>query len=304
VANLGELPAVATQGMAGLRRCNLPLGLCTSVGATTTAVRVAALAMLAMALLAAPAVAQDDIEVDLELILAVDISLSMDIDEQRLQRDGHVAAIRHPQVVAAIGDGLLGRIALTYLEWAGTASQRVVVPWSVIDGQETADAFADRLAAVPLRRAHRTSISGVLAFADRLFEDNGLRGLRRVIDVSGDGTNNQGMPVTGARDRLVDRGIVINGLAIMIKRGGFGGLFDLENLDEYFEDCVIGGPGAFVIRITDENQFATAIRRKMILEIADAEPRITPTAAHGVREPVDCLIGEKQWQRWRELREW
>jgi hypothetical protein len=290
--------------LAGLGRCNLPLGLCKLAGATAAAVRMAAFALLAMALPAAPAGAQDAIEVDLELILAVDISLSMDVDEQRLQRDGHVAAIRHPQVVAAISDGLLGRIALTYVEWAGTGSERVVVPWSVIDGQETADAFADRLAAVPLRRAHRTSISAVLAFAGGLFEDNGLNGLRRVIDVSGDGANNEGVPVPGARDRLVERGIVINGLAIMIKRGDFGGRFDLEALDEYFEDCVIGGPGAFVIRITDKDQFATAIRRKMIQEIAQAEPRITPTAAQDLREPVDCLIGEKQWQRWQEMRDW
>jgi len=265
------------------------------------AVRLAGMAMLGMALLALPAVAENDVEVDLELVLAVDISLSMDDEEQRLQRDGFIAAIRHPDVIAAIRDGLNGRIALTYLEWAGTASQEVLVPWSLIDGKEAAEAFAEKLAAIPLRGAHRTSISGALQYSRVLFEGSGFRGPRQVVDVSGDGANNQGMPVTVARDRLVDQGIVINGLAIMVERQGVEDFFTLANLDEYFEDCVIGGPGAFVIRITDRNQLAPAIRRKMMLEIAAAEPRISPAAAPVLREPADCLIGETRWRRFREL---
>ena len=265
------------------------------------AVRLAGMAMLGMALLALPAVAENDVEVDLELVLAVDISLSMDDEEQRLQRDGFIAAIRHPDVIAAIRDGLNGRIALTYLEWAGTASQEVLVPWSLIDGKEAAEAFAEKLAAIPLRGAHRTSISGALQYSRVLFEGSGFRGPRQVVDVSGDGANNQGMPVTLARDRLVDQGIVINGLAIMVERQGVEDFFTLSNLDEYFEDCVIGGPGAFVIRITDRNQLAPAIRRKMMLEIAAAEPRISPAAAPVLREPADCLIGETRWRRFREL---
>jgi hypothetical protein len=267
------------------------------------AVRLAGMAMLGMALLALPAVAENDVEVDLELVLAVDISLSMDDEEQRLQRDGFIAAIRHPDVIAAIRDGLNGRIALTYLEWAGTASQEVLVPWSLIDGKEAAEAFAEKLAAIPLRGAHRTSISGALQYSRVLFEGSGFRGPRQVVDVSGDGANNQGMPVTLARDRLVDQGIVINGLAIMVERQGVEDFFTLSNLDEYFEDCVIGGPGAFVIRITDRNQLAPAIRRKMMLEIAAAEPRISPAAAPVLREPADCLIGETRWRRFRELLE-
>jgi hypothetical protein len=265
------------------------------------AVRLAGMAMLGMALLALPAVAENDVEVDLELVLAVDISLSMDDEEQRLQRDGFIAAIRHPDVIAAIRDGLNGRIALTYLEWAGTASQEVLVPWSLIDGKAAAEAFAEKLAAIPLRGAHRTSISGALQYSRVLFEGSGFRGPRQVVDVSGDGANNQGMPVTLARDRLVDQGIVINGLAIMVERQGVEDFFTLSNLDEYFEDCVIGGPGAFVIRITDRNQLAPAIRRKMMLEIAAAEPRISPAAAPVLREPADCLIGETRWRRFREL---
>ena len=272
-------------------------------GPMAQALHLMALALMTLALLAPPAVAQDDVEVDLELVLAVDISLSMDSEEQRLQRDGYVSAIRHPDVIAAIRDGLHGRIALTYLEWAGTASQEVLVPWSPIDGEDAAEAFAEKLAASPLHGAYRTSISGALDFAQGLFEGSGFTGPRQVVDVSGDGANNQGLPVTLARDRLVDRGLVINGLAIMIERAGAADFFHLANLDEYFEDCVIGGPGAFVIRITDPDQFAAAIRRKLILEIAVAEPRIKPAAAPVLREPVDCLSGEKRWQRLRELRE-
>jgi hypothetical protein len=274
-----------------------------ALGVGKMIVRAAALVLVTLALLAPQEAAGDEIEVDLELVLAVDISFSMDREEQRLQRDGHVAAIRHPEVIAAIRGGLHGRIALTYMEWAGTETQDVVVPWMLIDGPETAEAFADELEANPLRRARRTSISGALQYSRMMFESSGFRGLRQVVDISGDGANNQGVPVTLVRDQLVEQGIVINGLAIMIKRGGFAGLFDLENLDDYFEDCVIGGPGAFVVRITEADQFATAIRRKMILEIAEAEPRVSPAAVPGFREPVDCLIGEQQWQRWRRMGE-
>jgi hypothetical protein len=270
---------------------------CTAVG---QAARLAAVAMLTLALPGPPVRAQDIVAVDLELVLAVDISLSMDDEEQRLQRDGYVAAIRHPEVIAAIRDGLNGQIALAYMEWAGTASQEVLVAWSLIDGKEAADAFAETLAAIPLRRAHRTSISGALQSAGELFEASGFRGLRQVVDVSGDGANNQGAPVPLARDRLVEQGIVINALAIMIDRRGLDDYFHLANLDEYYEDCVIGGPGAFVVRVTDQTQFAAAIRRKMILEISDVWPRIIPAAAPVARAPVDCLIGEKGWQRLRE----
>ncbi len=262
--------------------------------------RTVATAMLILALLTPQALAQQDIEVDLELVLAVDISLSMDDEEQRLQRDGYVAAIRHPDVIEAIRGGLNGRIAMTYLEWAGVASQEVVVPWSLIDGKDAAEAFADDLEALPLSNAYRTSISAALEFAQELFEGSGFSSLRRVVDVSGDGTNNQGLPVTLARDRLVEQGMMINGLAIMIARPGADDFFYHANLDEYFEDCVIGGPGAFVIRIDDAAHFATAIRRKLILEIAGAEPRIIPAAGPVPREPTDCLVGEKRWRRLRE----
>jgi hypothetical protein len=191
-----------------------------------------------------------------------------------------------------------GKIAVTYFEWAGATDQKVVVPWRLIDGPATAKAFVDEVAAAPYRRAYRTSISGALHFAMPLFEGSGFRGLRRVIDVSGDGVNNQGAPVTILRDEALERGITINGLPILLKRPSIATM-DIENLDIYYEDCVIGGPGAFVIPIKERDQFREATRTKLVLEIASREvaPRIIPAAADKPR--ISCTIGERMWQqRW------
>lgn len=260
-----------------------------------------ALAALSILTVLASPVRAEDQPVDLELVLAVDVSMSMDMGEQKLQRDGYVAALKDPEVLAAISDGVHRRIAVTYVEWAGTGSQQVLMPWTLIDGPAPATAFADKLATMPVGRMRRTSISSALEFTGRMFEESGFEGMRRVIDVSGDGPNNQGVPVTLMRDTLASQGVVINGLAIMIGRsGGFGSMFDIARLDEYYEDCVIGGPGAFVVSVTDKREFAAAIRRKMILEIAGIEMRALPIAA---RQPADCLIGERQWQYWMERQE-
>jgi hypothetical protein len=256
----------------------------------------------------------DTVPVDLELVLAVDVSLSMDPDEQRLQRDGYVEALKDADVMAAIRANGLGRIGVVYVEWAGTATQKVTVPWSLIDGPTTAAAFSDRLAQAPILRAQRTSISGALSFTGSLFDSSGFKGKRRVIDVSGDGPNNDGGPVTEIRDALVAKGITINGLPIMIKAAT--GWFDLENLDEYYEDCVIGGFGAFMIVAKDKVEFAKAIKRKLLLEIAE-RPAAPPasrvvriqapgsggSASNPLASPrppggrVDCLVGEKRWQQ-------
>jgi hypothetical protein len=246
---------------------------------------------------ALPAAAQ--IPVDLELVLAVDVSLSMDIDEQRLQRDGYVAAFRDGEVHKAIGSGGQGRIAVTYLEWAGPAVQQVVVPWTVIDGPEAARAFAARLEALPISRARMTSISAALDFSARLFESSGAKGLRRVIDVSGDGPNNAGPPVTLIRDEIIAKGIVINGLPIVMKLAS--GPFDLADLDRYYVDCVIGGTGAFMIPVRTPGEFGSATRRKLLLEIAALEPMpLVRVQAGPVRPPSDCMIGEKQWRGYLE----
>jgi hypothetical protein len=256
------------------------------------------LSCLLAVLLTADARAQTA-NVDLELVLAVDVSRSMDFEEQRLQRNGYVAAFRHPEVLAAIASGPLGRIAVTYVEWAGPASQRVIVPWTVLASSDDALAFARRLDGGEMLRERGTSISSGLYFAAKLFESSGVRGLRQAIDVSGDGPNNMGPPVVPTRDGLIERGITINGLPIMLRPGGGFGPYGIPNLDVYYEDCVIGGPGAFVITVDEVSQFPAAIRRKLVLEIAgvDAQPKLIP-AAFASAPRIDCLIGEKSRGQW------
>ena len=196
-------------------------------------------ALLAFASLIKPLPAAALEPVDLELVLAVDVSYSMDLDEQRLQRDGYVEAFRDPMIIKAIQSGQHGRIAVTYIEWAGWDVQEIVVPWTIVDGPETGEALARRLVQAPISRQRRTSVTGALVFSERQFGKGGFSGERRVIDVSGDGPNNSGPPVEPARDAVVAKGVVINGLPIVLKTGG---PFDIPNLDEYYANCVVGGP--------------------------------------------------------------
>ena len=240
--------------------------------------------------------------VDLELVIAVDVSLSMDLDEQRLQRDGYVMAFRNPEVHKPITSGPYGRIPVTYVEWAGPPTQQVVMPWTVIDGAQAAHAFADRLEVAPISRARMTSISAALQYSGRLFESSGAKGIRRVIDVSGDGPNNAGYTVVPIRDELVAKGIVINGLPIMLKLAQ--GFFDLAELDLYYTDCVIGGTGSFMIPIKQRDEFQTATRRKLLLEISGYQPpaRVVRVQAPPSTERSDCLIGEKQWRNYMDGR--
>src|ERR1700704_5788310 len=210
------------------------------------------------------------VPVDVELVLAVDVSYSMDPEEQALQREGYITGITSRDFMQALRGGQHGKVALTYFEWAGPYDQKIVVPWRLISGPESADAFANEIARAPYRRASRTSISGALNFAKPLFDGSGYRGFRRVIDVSGDGANNMGPPVTMMRDDVLAAGITINGLPIMLKRDNNYGMWgaQFEHLDIYYEDCVIGGPGAFVIGIKERSQFKEATRTKLVVEIA------------------------------------
>jgi hypothetical protein len=240
--------------------------------------------------------AANSIEVDVELVMAVDISYSMDMDELALQREGYAQAIASQEFLNALKQGSNGKIAVTLVEWAGVNDQRVVVPWRLIDGASAAQAVSEEMARAPVRRAFRTSISGALMFASGLFDNNGYRGLRRVIDVSGDGTNNQGPIVTQVRDDVIAKGIVINGLPIMLKEPQPNSI-DIKDLDIYYEDCVIGGPGAFVVPIRERDKFKDAIRTKLVLDIAryDATARVVPASAEAPR--ISCTIGEAMWQR-------
>jgi hypothetical protein len=243
---------------------------------------------------AEPANAED---VDLELVLAVDVSFSMDEDEQRLQRLGYVEAIRSSEVLAAIKDGIHGKIAIAYMEWAGAAEQRVVVDWQVISDAESAAAFTARLGQQPIRRVFRTSISEALSVATDLIAENGYEGIRKVIDVSGDGPNNQGRIVTAARDRAIAAGITINGLPLMLKRSA-NSYFDLPNLDAYYTTCVIGGSGAFLVPVRDIEAFGEAVRRKLVLEIAGGPPERAVVVPAQLATTVDpfCTIGERIWR--------
>jgi hypothetical protein len=252
-----------------------------------------------LACIAAPSAAEAaDERVDLELVLAVDVSGSMDADEQILQRSGYVDAIRSTEVMDAIRTGLTGAIALTYVEWAGPSAQRIVVPWTRIDGPAAAEQFTARLLAAPLGTMRGTSISGGLLLSAMQFQGNGFEGLRRVIDISGDGPNNMGPPVIPTRDQVLALGIVINGLPITLKPGG--GYGSIHGLDTYYANCVIGGPGSFIVPVTDRSQLVDAIRRKLVLEIADLGGGEGLLATPVADEDFDCMIGEKLRQRWMD----
>jgi hypothetical protein len=231
-------------------------------------------------------------EVDLALVLAVDISYSMDPEEQALQREGFAQAFKSPLVHVAIRRGMIGRIAVTYVEWAGTGDQKVIVPWSVLDNPESILAFADRIASVPLRRAQRTSVSGAIDFSANLLAESGFEATRQVIDISGDGPNNQGRPVVPARDEAVAKGITINGLPLMLKKPGY---LDVPDLDLYYRDCVIGGLGSFMVPIREREQFAQAIKTKILLEVADAPLQELMWKAQDMPR-TNCMIGETQWR--------
>ena len=228
------------------------------------------------------------VPVDTELVIAVDVSNSMDPEEQALQREGYILGLTSREFISALHSGMAGKVAVTYFEWAGLYDQKIIVPWRLIDGPESADAFVNEIARAPYRRAPRTSIYGALQFAKPLFDASGFNGLRRVIDVSGDGSNNMGPPVTLMRDEVLAAGITVNGLPIMLKRPLGYGMFatQMENLDVYYEDCVTGGPGSFVIPIKEREQFKEATRTKLVLEIAGRAPRIVPAQARAPR--VHC----------------
>ncbi|MEO5322544.1 DUF1194 domain-containing protein [Mesorhizobium sp. CC13] len=242
-------------------------------------------------------------QVDVELVLAVDVSLSMSPDELEIQRHGYAAALTHERVLEAIAEGAYGKIAVTYVEWAGSTSQVVIVPWTVIANRADAERVVQQLTAKPPNSARRTSISSALEFGSDLFAESAFRSAKRVIDISGDGPNNQGPPVDIIRDGVVAQGITINGLPLMTN-GGFGSAYDVEDLDRYYADCVIGGPGAFMIPVNDWNQFPEAVRRKLVLELAGpdspqraAEEAANPPVLLAQAQPkFDCLIGEKLWR--------
>ncbi|MEQ8399566.1 MAG: DUF1194 domain-containing protein [Roseitalea porphyridii] len=261
--------------------------------------------ILSIWLLPAAALSAQTIEVDVELVLAVDVSRSMSPEELDIQRRGYAEALVSNEVIDAISDGLLGRVAIQYVEWAGQYNQRIIVDWTLIEDRADAQAFARQLLAHRSPSMSRTSISGGINFAVNAISTSAYSGNRRIIDISGDGPNNQGPYVVRARDEALAAGIIINGLPLMT-RDGIYSQFDIERLDLYYRDCVIGGPGAFLIPVLSWEEFPEAVRRKIVLELAGhASPpaRIMPTSSSILDMPggeSDCLIGEKIWEqnRW------
>ena len=235
----------------------------------------------------------DVLPVDLELVIAVDVSASMDLEEFLLQRRGYIAAIAHPDFLAAISAGRHRRIALAYVEWSGEHAQRIVVPWRLIDSAGDAESFAADLDGTPLVLSRGTSISAALMFSAELFDRNGYDAPRRVIDISGDGPNNFGPPVVAARDAAIRAGVIVNGLPVMLRPSPV-----FPEMDRYYTDCVIGGAGAFVMPVKSVEEFAAAIRQKLILEVA-GQPALSIIPA-ALKEPVDCLVGEAFRKRYSD----
>ncbi|MGB0576436.1 MAG: DUF1194 domain-containing protein [Alphaproteobacteria bacterium] len=239
--------------------------------------------------------------VDLELVMATDVSRSIDQDEARLQRQGIADAFRSKEIIKAISSGFLRRIAVAYVDYSSEFHNKIVINWRILHDAKTANTFADELLRAPPTFGRRTSISDALELAVKMIETNDIEGTRRVIDVSGDGPNNWGGQVDHVRNAVIKKRITINGLPIMNDRGRFMSRYYLPDLDKYYLGCVIGGPGAFMVVANNFRDFARAVRRKLILEIAAKPARIVPASflaqrRFGTQRPTyekGCDIGEK-----------
>lgn len=244
--------------------------------------------------------------VDLELVLAIDVSRSIDEREAQLQRQGTADALRNPSVIRAIGGGYFKRIAVAYIDYSSAAYNEVIVNWMVIKDQISAEKFVRSLNEAPLTYGRRTSISDVIEQAVRMIEQNDFQGTRRTIDIAGDGPNNHGRLVNEVRNEAIAKRITINGLPIINQTGGAGAAFWLSDLDKYYQGCVIGGPSAFLVVAHDFDDFAKAVQRKLVFEIAGIRPPTNliyvnqSTATQAVNSytyPRGCDIGERLWQR-------
>lgn len=250
------------------------------------------LAFLLLLLLATPAFAQN---VDVELVLGVDTSRSMDFDELVLQREGYARALEHPAFINVIRAGPYQKIAITYFDWGGPGQSDIVLPWTIIATEEDARRAAATLRSAPVQNLRGTGISWAIELGMDLIRTNDITSERQIIDISGDGPNNVGTPVTRARDKAAAQGIEVNGLPLMLKKPG--GAYNIRDLDIYYEDCVITGPTAFVILVQDTDRLSTSILQKLVTEVAGSMP--TPRIWRASQ--TDCLIGETlRRQRWED----
>jgi hypothetical protein len=237
--------------------------------------------VLLVALLSEPAAAQDKKDVDLSLALAIDISGSIDSDEAHLQRQGYVDAFHDPVIVKAILGGPNGRIAVAYYEWSDSWMQKLLIDWTLLDSEASVAAFAQHLAEAPISIARRTSISGAMRYAVPLFGRSPYEAARKVLDISGDGSNNDGALVTDMRYEALKDRIVINGLPIMNDRPNPFGFPNEADLDKYYLACVTGGPHSFVEVARSFEDFPRAVRKKLLQEVADSEPHHDFDIGHG-----------------------
>lgn len=244
-----------------------------------------------------PSHAARSVQVDVELVLAVDVSWSMTKKELEIQRRGYAEALSSPAVAKVIAKGPNGRIALTYIEWGGEHWHRTIIDWTTIESHQDLKNFADKLTIDISKEWRKTSISGAIDYAVKKLQNNRYSSLRQIIDISGDGPNNDGRPVLDARSAALAKGITINGLPLMT-RDGRSQRYHLEDLDEYYKHCVIGGPGAFIVPVQRWEEFPEAVRRKLVLELAGiSPPKIRRVAFKGrTATGYDCLIGEKIWE--------
>jgi Protein of unknown function (DUF1194) len=211
-------------------------------------------------------------QVDLKLVIATDVSRSINDEEASIQREGMAEAFTSPEVIRAIESGALGRIAVAMLDWSSPEFNRVVLDWTIIDGKNSAAEFATQIRNAPRTPGRRTSISGAIEMGALMLEasERNIIATRRVIDVSGDGPNNDGRPLSDAHKEVLAQKIVINGLPIMDENAN--GYY--PNLDKYFAGCVVGGTGAFVVVVKSFKDFGAAMRRKLVLEISSDENQI------------------------------
>ncbi|SRR5258706_3004354 len=225
-----------------------------------------------LALVPASSAAPAQQQVDLKLVLATDVSGSIDNDELRIEREGTAAAFLDPEVIKAIQSGSLGRIAVSMLDFSSPEYDKVVIDWQIIHDRASAEALAELIRDTPRTPGRRTSVSSALELGSLLLEgsEKEIVATRKAIDVSGDGPNNDGNPMTEVHERTMAQGIVVNGLPIMDESGN--GYF--PDLDKYYAACVAGGRGSFVVVVHNFKDFGAAMRHKLILEISQNESQI------------------------------
>lgn len=238
----------------------------------------------ALATLPAPAQPTGPVKVDVKLVIATDVSLSINDEEEQLEREGIAEVFLDPDVVKAIKGGALGRIAVAMLDWSSPNYDRVVLDWTFVEDEASATALAEKVRTIPRTPGTRTSISGALERATLMLNesDGKIVATRKVIDVSGDGPNNDGVSLQHIHDTTANNGITVNGLPIMDENAeGY-----VPDLDQYYAACVVAGKGSFLVVVKKFKDFGAAMRRKLVLEISQNQSQIRQTLGELQANPL------------------